>query len=303
MIAFNTLRVALAALLCALALQAQATISCTLTPTSVNLNYVNKQKSDELASGSITLNCTRLSSDSSSTTYIVSIDYGSRTSNPRQVFRHGGSNSGADQLNISIYKNSTKTDWTNSGSGRVSGTLNFAAALSLSVPLTYDFVVPSKLNNNTPGIFDEIFVASLQFDTNGAVIDSAIFTPTVSITAMCFIGQVSSGNTAPGAISPSNMTLNYTSFATAAQSTTMTYTVDCTNTTPYSMDLSPSSGVLLGLAYTVQFDNGSGTKTGLTGSGFAQPYTVTAAIAAGQAGLCTTTACSATQATTITVTY
>jgi spore coat protein U-like protein len=303
MMAFKTLRLVLAALLCTVALQAQAAITCTLTPTSVNVNYVNGQTSNANTSGSITINCTRLSTDASSTSYFVSIDYGSRTKNPRQVFRTGGGTGASDQLNISIYQSGSTTIWANQNNNMVSGTLNFFTSTSASVTLTYDFRVPSGLTGNTAGIYDEIFITSLQFTNNGPIQASAAFTTTVSITAMCFIGQVASGNTAPGAISPSTMTLNYTSFAAVAQSTAMTYTVNCTNTTPYSMDLSPSSGVLLGLAYTVKFDNGLGTKTGLTGSGFAQPYTITAAIAAGQAGACSTATCSAAQATTITVTY
>jgi spore coat protein U-like protein len=303
MMAFKTLRLALAALLCTAALQAQAAITCTLTPTSVNVNYVSGQSTNATASGSITLNCTRLSTDATSTTYYVGIDYGTRTKNPRQVFRTGGGIGTVDQLNVNIFQSDGVTNWADKGGGQVNGTLNFSTT-SASQILTYIFSVPSiQPNNNTPGIYDEIFTTNLQFTNNGTTQAIATFTTTVSITAMCFIGQVASGNTAPGAISPSTMTLNYTSFAAVAQSTAMTYTVNCTNTTPYSMDLSPSSGVLLGLAYTVKFDNGLGTKTGLIGSGFAQPYTVTAAIAAGQAGACSTATCGATQATTITVTY
>jgi hypothetical protein len=308
MMAFKTLRLALAALLCTVALQAQAAITCTLTPTSVNVNYVNGQNSNANASGSITINCTRLSTDPITTSYFVSIDYGTRTRNPRQVFRTGGGTGNSDQLNISIFKSGSTTNWAEKNNELVSGTLNLPQSVngnstSASQSLTYDFRVPSGLTGNTAGIYDEIFITSLQLTNNGPIQASAAFTTTVSITAMCFIGQVASGNTSPGAISPSTMTLNYTSFAAAPQSTAMTYTVNCTNTTPYSMDLSPSSGVLLGLAYTVKFDNGLGTKTGLIGSGFAQPYTVTAAIAAGQAGACSTATCGATQATTITVTY
>lgn len=302
MIVSYTLRLAAAALLCTCALQAQAAITCSLTPTSVNLNYVNGQAAHANANGSITLNCTRLAADPTSTNYWVGITLGSVAVLPRQVFRHGGGTVAADQLNVNIFKNATTTDWTNSGGGLVSGTLDFGTGTSASVSLTYDFRVPSKQTGNTAGIYNDVFTTNLQLTSGGPMVASATFTPTVSITAMCFVGQVASGNPAPGAISPTTMTLNYASFG-AAQTTTMTFTVDCTNTTPYSMDLSPSSGVLLGLAYTVMFDNGTATKTGLTGSGLAQPYTLTAAIAAGQAGACTAATCTATQATTVTITY
>ena len=57
---FSVLRLALAALLCTCAMQAQAAISCALSTTSTNLNYVNGQFTNANASGTITLNCTRL---------------------------------------------------------------------------------------------------------------------------------------------------------------------------------------------------------------------------------------------------
>lgn len=303
MIFSYTLRLAAAALLCTCALQAQAAITCALTPTSVNLNYINGQTTHANANGSITLNCTRLAADPTSTNYFVGINFGRLAALPRQVLRHGGGTGATDLLNVNIFKNATTNDWTNSGGGRVSGTLDFVSALSASVTLTYDFRVPSGQTGKTAGIYNDVFTTSLQFSNNGAVVASATFTTTVSIVAMCFVGQVASGNPAPGTISPTTMTLNYTAFAAAPQTTAMTFTVDCTNSTPYSMDLSPSSGVLLGLAYTVRFDNGLATKTGLTGSGLAQPYTLTAAIAAGQAGACAAATCTATQATTVTITY
>ena len=293
------LRLAAAALLCTCALQAKAAITCTLTATSVDLNYTNNQATNANASGTITLNCTRLSTDPTSTTYWVGIDFGSRTGTPRRVFRHGGGTINADRLNVSIYKNGTTTDWTNTGGARVNGTLNFGAALSASTPLTYDFRVPSGQGGNTAGIFDEAFITSLQLTTAGPVVATATFTPTVSITAQCFVGQVAAGNPAPGAVSPSTLTLNYASFALAPQTATMNFTVDCTRGTSYTLALSPTSGTLLGLNYTLGL-----SSTGATGDGLAQPYTVTGTVAAGQAGTCATSSCTATQTgVTVTITY
>ncbi|WP_332778075.1 hypothetical protein [Polaromonas sp.] len=302
MTASFALRLAAAALLSICALQAQAAITCTLTATSVNLNYVNNQGANANASGTITLNCTRLSTDPTTQTYWVSINYGSRTGLPRRVFRHGATDTfNANRLDVNIFKNGTTTDWGNTAGGatRVSGTLNFGAALSASVPLTYDFRVPSGQTGNNAGIFDELFTTSLQLTTAGAVVATATFAPTVSITAQCFVGQVASGNPAPGAVNPSTLTLNYTSFALVPQTATMNFTVDCTNSTTYTLALSPTAGTLLGLSYTLAL-----SSSGATGNGFAQPYTVTGTIAAGQAGTCATGACSATQTgVTVTITY
>lgn len=293
------LRLAAAALLCTCVLQAKAAITCTLAATSVNLNYTNNQATNANASGTITLNCTRLSTDPTSTTYWVGIDFGSRTGTPRRVFRHGGGTTNANRLDVNIYKNGTTTDWTNTGGGRVNGTLPFGAALNASATLTYDFRVPAWQTGNNAGIFDEIFTANLQLTTAGPVVATASFTPTVSIITQCFVGQVAAGNPAPGAISPSTLTLNYTSFALAPQTATMNFTVDCTRGTSYTLALSQTSGTLLGLNYTLGL-----SSAGATGDGLAQPYTVTGTIAAGQAGTCATSSCTATQTgVTVTITY
>ncbi|WP_431098602.1 hypothetical protein [Polaromonas aquatica] len=293
------LRIALATLLCTCALHAKAAVTCTLTATSVSLNYVNNQGTNANASGNITLNCTRLASDLNTQNYWVSIGFGTQAGIPRRIFRHGGGTADADRLNVSIFKNGTATNWTNTGGGRVNGTLNFGAALNASVVLTYNFRVTSGQNGNSFGIYDDIFVTNLQLTTNGPVVATTAFTPTVSIVAACFVGQVASGNTAPGAISPSTLTLNYTSFALAPQTATMNFTVDCTRNTTYTLALSPTAGTLLGLNYTLALSG-----AGATGTGFAQPYTVTGTIPANQAGTCSTATCTATQpGVTVTVTY
>jgi spore coat protein U-like protein len=292
------LRLAAAVLLCTCALQAKAAITCTLTATSVDLNYTNGAAAAN-ASGTITVNCTRLSTDANSTTYWVSIDYGSRTGLSRRVFRHSGGTTNANRLDVNIYKNATTTDWINTGTGRVNGTLAFGAALSASTTLTYNFRVVAGQTGNNAGIYDETFITSLQLTTAGAVVATTTFTPTVSIIAECFVGQVASGNAAPGAISPSTLTLNYISFASTPQTGTMNFTVDCTRGTSYALALSPTAGTLLGLNYTLAL-----SSAGATGDGRAQPHTVTGTIAAGQAGTCSTGACTATQTgVTVTITY
>lgn len=273
---------------------AHAAVTCTLTATSVNLTYTSAANAN--ASGNITLNCTRALADPNSTTYWVSIDNG--TAGARRVFRHGGGTTATDRLNVSIFKNATTTSWTATGTARVSGTLNFGTSLTASTVLTYDLRVASGQTGKTAGIYDEIFTASLQLTTAGAVVATTTFTPTVSIVTQCFVGQVASGNTAPGAVSPSAINLNYTSFSASAQSASMGFTVDCTRGTPYSLALSPASGTLLGLAYTLGLSGASATGTGL-----AQPYTVTADVPAGQSGTCALATCTATQNTVLTITY
>ena len=299
---FCALRVALLSLLCTCALQTHAAISCALSSTSVDLNYVNGQGTTSNASGTITVNCTRLSSDANTQTYWVGIDFGTRTGTPRRVFRHGALTATADRLNVSIRKNGTLTEWTNTGTARVNGTLNFATALSASVVLTYDFQVAAGQTSKTPGIYDEAFTASLQLTTNGAAVATATFVPTISIVAQCFVGQVTAGTLATGAVSPSTMNLAYTSFAAIDQTANMSFTVHCTRNTTYTLVLTPTTGTLLGLNYTLALSPPGGPPA-ITGTGLAQPYTVTGTIPSGQAGTCSTGACTATQNATLTITY
>ena len=104
-----------------------------------------------------------------------------------------------------------------------------------------------------------------------------------------------------------DLQLNYTSFqaVAATQTTSGAFTVQCTNTLPYTMALDTLSVTdqALNLAYTLVLSAAGGT-----GSGTAQPYTVTASMAAGQSGTCATTAvCANTTSTnklrTLTITY
>ncbi len=280
---------------------AHAAITCSLSATAINVIYDGSVGANNNSNGTITLTCDRLSTDASTQTYWIGVL--PTAGNPRRLFRHGGGTTTTNRLNTNLYKNGTTTNWADTGTGRVSGTLSFGAALTQSVTLTYDFRIPAGQTGKTAGIYDQAFTAQLELTTAGPVVATANFFPTASVLSQCFVGQVASGNTAQGAVSPTTMTLAYTSFAAAPQTTNMTFTVDCTNSTPYDLDLSPGGGTLLGLNYTVRFDNGLATKTGLVGSGLAQPYTLTATIAAGQAGTCAVATCTATQATTVTISY
>jgi hypothetical protein len=275
-----------------------AAISCSITANAVNVTYTGAVVN---TGNTIVLNCTRLASDPTTQTYWVGITPTSSTT--RRLYRHGAGTAAADRLNIRIFKNATTTDWDNTGGSRVNGTLNFGASLSTSATLDYDLRITAGQTGKNAGIYDDVYTASLQFATAGAVAASTTFVPTANVPTECFVGQVPSGNTAPGAVEPTAMALSYNSFSPSAQTTNMTFTVDCTLNTSYQLGLAPSNGTLLGLNYTVRFSNGLAIWTGRLGSGVAQPYTVTATIPAGQAGTCATPTCTATQATTITITY
>jgi hypothetical protein len=123
---------------------------------------------------------------------------------------------------------------------------------------------------------------------------SSGFSVTASLTSQCQI------TTAPSAVA-----FTYTSFqTTAAPSTGGAFALRCTSTLPYTLALSATSGTVPGvsLAYTLSLSATSGTGAGLTTAS----YTINGSMAAGQSGVCSSsaTACTGTDTTqTVTITY
>ena len=120
---------------------------------------------------------------------------------------------------------------------------------------------------------------------------TAPFNVTASLTSKC---EVTAG--------PTDVAFTYTSFqTTAATATGGAFSVRCTNTLPYSLSLSATSGTVIGLAYTLALSSATGTGAGLTTAA----YTVNGIMASGQSGTCATStaACTGTSAQTLTVTY
>jgi hypothetical protein len=289
------LRLALAAAgLLGLSAPASAAINCSLSVTAINLSYVWYQTST--GTGSVTLNCTRSTGDPNATPYYVGID--DTVTGARNVVRHATSGGTADRMAFTLSKASTTTAWTDTGGGRVNGTLNFGGGTSASVTLPFTFRVAYLQFGKSEGIYDALLTATLQLSNNGAVVASTPFTATVSIESLCFVGNSGSPNPAPGTVGPSVLALNYTSFSATPQTGVMGFTVNCTRNTPYTLSLAPATGTLLGLNYSLSLSD-----TDATGTGLAQPYTVTGTIAAGQSGTCATATCSASQPATITLTY
>jgi len=279
---------------------AHGAVTCGLTASAPSVLFTGAVNN---SSGTVTVTCTRDGNTNNLGSQTVYVGITPAAGTGRRLFRHGGGTGNGDRLDASLFKNNTTTDWADGSSAqRVNGTIWFLWTATASVTLDYDFRIPNQ-TGKTAGIYDAIYTANLRLSANGAVEASTTFAPTASVPEQCFIGQVGSGNTAPGAVSPSTLVLNYTSFSATPQTASMGFTVDCTLNTDYSLSISPASGTLVGLNYTLALDNGAATWTGRVGNGLAQQYNVTATIPANQAGTCATAACSGTRATTITITY
>ncbi len=272
-----------------------AAYSCSMT--AMDLNGIYASAANLNLSGTLTLNCTRDLADPANMTYFIELNNGA-TTGTRRLYRHGGTNVNASRLNHTVSRTGFGGTIWSTAANRVTGTLAFGAATFASATFTYYLRVASAQTGKTVGIYDDILTFSMRQLTAGPVLATTTFTPTASVVSSCFVGQVATGYTAPGATNPSTLTLNYTSFAATPQTANMSFTVDCTSGTAYTMALSPASGTLLGLPYTLSLNS-----TSATGNGLAQPYTVTGSIAANLSGTCAAASCTATQATTITITY
>jgi spore coat protein U-like protein len=87
---------------------------------------------------------------------------------------------------------------------------------------------------------------------------------------------------------PSNVAFTYTSLGAAAASSGGGFSVQCSNSLPYTLGLDATTvtDAAVNLTYTLAL-----SATSATGSGVAQPYTITGGITAGQAGNCTLATC------------
>lgn len=133
-------------------------------------------------------------------------------------------------------------------------------------------------------------IAALSVVPAQAATATAGFNVSATLTSKC---QVTSA--------PAAMAFTYTSFqAGPATATGGAFSVQCTNTLPYTMAVDTvASNTVIGLVYTLALSAASGTGTGL-----AIAYSVNGSMIAGQSGTCATTAaCTGTNAHTLTVTY
>lgn len=97
---------------------------------------------------------------------------------------------------------------------------------------------------------------------------------------------------------PANLVFNYIAMGGAVAAIGGAFNVTCTGSLPYTVAVSPTSGTLVGLNYTLGL-----TSASSTGTGTAQANAVTGSMVAGQAGTCATASCTASATHTVTISY
>lgn len=290
-------RLCMSGLLAVLAAPASAAYSCNVSANSVGVLYTTSPVNQD-ANGTVTLTCTRTAADANALTYRIKADTGLNANANQRRVRRGATN---NRLNYSLRRGTAaggaascgnNTNWLAPANGNTNvmrGTLNFGVGLVASVTWGYCVRMRGNQGNPTGGDYTDTVQVFAQYPGTNA----GALTSSVSLNYSVGVGNRCVFNT-----TPTTLVFNYTSFSATPQVALQSFELRCNNALPWSLDVDPDTGSLLGLDYALDLSPESGTGTGSD-----QSVTLTGTLAADQAGTCATATCSATQAHSLTITY
>ncbi|HEY1230416.1 MAG TPA: spore coat protein U domain-containing protein [Ramlibacter sp.] len=263
---------------------ASAAYSCNISSSGFRTAYDPTVATTNITQSSVTINCTRASGDSTSMPFSLSADNGL---NPKGI-NNQAFLAPNNFLRYDIYMDgSCGTQW--KGNNTFNGPLIFPSGqLSATANVTYWGCIASA-QNVAAGVYGDTVNMKLSYGPNPQ--SSTGLTPfpvSIATPATCALTQP------PG-------TLNfgiYPSLSPVAVNGSAQFGVTCTSYLPYTMAISPGTGTLVGLNYTLSLATPSSTGTGAL-----QNFTVDGTIAAGQAGVCGTATCTGQNTHTLTITY
>ena len=261
---------------------AQAAISCTISSSGFIVGYTSGG-AQVITQSSYSITCTRgLITDPLTTAYSVKVNNGL---NPQG--QNNRAASGANLLRYDTYIDSgCATSW------KGNTTIPSPAGTITMVDLT-----STTVTHNFWGC-----IAALLTPVAGIYTDTMTMTPTYSAGVLGGTGTIPVKIITPATCSIAtipNISLAYgNAFRSTAATATTSAPVTCSNQLPYTMAVSPTSGVSAGINYSLSLP-ASGTGTGLS-----QGITITATAPANQAGTCATGTCTGVaQLHTLTVTF
>jgi spore coat protein U-like protein len=282
---------------CLLAMNAGASfavINCTVSATNITTSYSPTNATATLATGSYTVNCTRLSTDASSINYDLQANNGANpTSGSNNRARLGAT---TFLYNYELYRSSTINNsnrWQVAPNRRFTGTVSFTGAslIASQGPIPFFLNIPVPQTEDPAGSYTDRVTMTLEEVGNGnGLLDGASgFDVTINTVNRCIFSTPATA-----------LAFTYTSFQTtvALPTAPSTFQVRCTRQAPYTVALDATTGVLLGLQYSLTL-----SPTSATGNSLNQVFTITGSIPANQAGACTAASCSATQQRTLTISY
>ena len=262
---------------------AKAAVTCNISSPGFTAGYTSAG-AQVIAQTSYSITCSRGAdaTDPTTTAYSVKANNGLTPQG-----QNNQANSGANLLRYDVYINSScATQW------KGSTTIPSPAGIITMVGLA-----PTTVTQNFWGC-----IATGLTPVAGTYTDTVTMTPTYSAGVVGGVGTFPVTIITPATCtiaSIPNITLAYGSAlrGTAVTATTIA-PVTCSNNLPYTLAVSPTSGVSAGINYSLSLPN-SGTGTGLS-----QGITITATAPADQAGTCAAATCTgAAQPHTLTVTY
>ena len=260
----------------------QAAISCNISSPGFINGYDNTILNSNQTSYSVT--CTRGvdATDPTTTTYAVQVNNGL---NPA-----GNTNQGASGANLIKYDTFTNSmcnaAWKNNTTiPTPAGTITMVGLLSTTVTQNFWGCLNAGLLP-TAGIYTDTVTMTPTYSA-GVLGGAGTFPVKIITPATCTISAIP------------NITLAYgDAFRLTPATATTSAPVTCSNQLPYTIAVSPTSGVSAGINYSLSLPSSG------TGTGAVQNIIITATAPAGQAGTCTTSSCTgAPQPHTLTVTY
>lgn len=289
-------------------LPAHAAYLCSLIVERVNL--LTLTSAIAAVTRTLTLNCTRDPSDPNSVTYRIAADNGINAQGAARRAGHGTLNSflayrvnrgnGAGQA---APCNTSGTPWRDSGSGLMTGTLNFGSALNAS--LTWSYCTVSNAAGTLPAgeYTDQVQVTLRYPNTAAGQLLTVPLDLQLAVQTSCLIDKPIG-----------NLTLNYTSLQKTPVTASTPVLLVCNSGLPWTVGLqgpgaphAPPANPLtqqsmLGLTYSMQVTPSSGTGLGNINNG-QQPVTIELTVPGGQAGNCSMGSCSASATHTLVITY
>lgn len=270
-------------------LPAQAAITCSVASNGFFGSYNPALKL--IVQTSFTVTCDRSASgDPTSVSYTNAADNG--------LYALGVNNraflSGTNYLKYDAYVDgSCGTQW--KGNTTIAGTISFSGTGTVSKTHAYWGCVAAGQTGAAAGSYSDSVTMTLSYGSPTST-STNTFPVGISTPATCSI------STPPGTVAFGT----YVAFGGALAASTG-FGATCSNYLAYTLSVSPTSGTIAGVNYTLLLQNAapvmSGTTLSVTGSGVQQSYTINGSMAAGQAGTCAAGSCSAAVPHTLTLSY
>ena len=261
--------------------RANAAITCTIAaPTALNFVYVsgtNNTSPNNKLQSAIVATCQRtLVGDPTTAVVTLGANNGQQPAAPNNRALFSG-----NLIQYALWRDvACSAAFLDTAPTRISA--NFASTTLSPVSLTFNYwaCIPGQVVSSFPaGVYTDSVSLFLR---NGAVqLATAAIPVNITAPASC---SISGG--------PGNLTFSYTAFGSANFQSTG-FTANCTNSLPYTMDVSPVAGVVGGLRYVLGLADVAGSASNLgpatlgrvgsaTGS---RSHVINGAMVANQAGL------------------